>query len=64
MNLFKKQIDRLISELKEISVVVDLLKRERDILAEQNVDLRRKLKQLQPAGRSEWKIKPRKENKS
>ena len=52
MNLFKKQIDGLVSELKEISVAVDLLKRERDILAEQNVDLRRKLKQLRPVGRS------------
>ena len=53
MNPFKKQIDGLISELKEISVAVDLLKQERDIFAEQNRDLRRRLKKLQPVGRTE-----------
>ena len=53
MNPFKKQIEKIIADLKENLVAVDLLKRERDILAEQNVDLRRKLKQLRPVGRTE-----------
>jgi hypothetical protein len=52
MNLIK-EITGAIAILAELKTGIDLLRRERDILANQNTDLRRKLKKLQPVGRNE-----------
>lgn len=53
MSKLTEKITQAIVILADLKIEVDLLERDLKLAQEQNLDLRRRLKKLQPVGRSE-----------